>query len=311
MDVTIGGFHFSISKQANNAALEGHQLDQNALDGLLDRLAPLPGTPSPELFSEVLIEDIQTQAGSRQASTALKQHGIFIVPNFFDRELALEGGRAAFAVAQQAHAAATQGARPEGFILETSGKAGYYAMATSEKTVVNLRKGSDAGLVDIFNFDRVAPESGRVIRDALGSNTVMEQLSASSSGEWRAANLNAYVNQNVMRTRMFHVDSYGIGQVKAFLYLTDVNELADGPYCYVADSHMAGPYRDMNLALARASKIFSSTDTPIVDIAKILPILAPAGSLVVSNQSGAHRGAPQGAGHSRAIAVLNILPAQK
>lgn len=308
MKVKIGKFSISAAKEASETAIEGHQLDQDEFDRLLSRLSPLPASPPRALFQEILIEEIDSSRGALMATAALQSHGIFIVPNFLDREQALAGGRAAFAIADQARTAAKEGVQPSDFDLEESGKSDYYSMAESRRTIVNLRRGNDAGMVDIFNFDRVAHEEGDAIRKALGSEKILRLLSTANSGEWQAANLNAYVNQDVTHTRMFHVDSYGVGQVKAFLYMTDVTDLADGPYCYVAGSHQAGPYRDINLALSSASGVFSSTDTPIVDSAKILPILAPAGSLVVSNQSGSHRGVPQEPGHSRAIAVLNILP---
>lgn len=311
MDVYLGKFRVSISKIAKDAAIGDHQLTSEELDQLLARVSPLPHTPSSKLLSDVVVQDVSTSAGQVQATAALQNHGIFIVPDFLDRDLALDGGRLAFEIAGEARSAAAVASQPKGFSVETSGRAGYYEMASSGSAVVNLRQGSDAGMADIFNFDRVTAKTGTTIRSALACDSLMEILSVANGGEWRPANLNAYINQDITHTRMFHVDSYGAGQVKAFLYMTDVDSLSDGPYCYVVDSHKPGPYRDMNLALSRASSIFSSTDTPIVDTSKILPILAPAGSLVVSNQSGSHRGAPQAAGHARAIAVLNILPAKR
>lgn len=308
MKVKLGRFSVSVVKETSQPTIAGHQLAQDEFDRLVSRLSPLPAAPPQALYNEILIEEIDSPRGALRASAALQSHGIFIVPNFLDREQALAGGRAAFAIANQARVAAAEGTQPMDFDLEESGKSDYYTMAESTRAIVNLRRGNDAGMVDIFNFDRIALEEGQAIRRALGSEKIMRLLSKANSGEWRTVNLNAYVNHDVTHTRMFHVDSYGVGQVKAFLYMTDVTELADGPYCYVADSHQAGPYRDMNLALSGAHGVFSSTDTPLVDIDKILPILAPAGSLVVSNQSGSHRGVPQKLGHSRAIAVLNILP---
>jgi len=63
----------------------------------------------------------------------------------------------------------------------------------------------------------------------------------------------------------------------------------------------------MNLGITQPKGVFASTDAPAVDVEKTLPDLAPTGSLLVSAQSGSHRGVPQKLVHSRAIAVRNLL----
>lgn len=303
----LGPYRVSLSKALQDASIQGHTIESDDLDALLSRLSPVPASASPQLLEQVSVDDIASAEGTRKARAALRDHGIVIVREFVDHESALAAGRVAFALADRAQESAASGEVPRDFTLETSGAGNYYDMAESSNAVVNLRKGSDAGMVDVFNFDLVARREGQVLREALSASEVMALLNPLERGAWIPANLNVYVNRGITRTRMFHADSYGIGQVKAFLYLTDVQELADGPYCYVLDSHLPGPYRDMNLALTQARGIFSPTDVPVIDPRKALPILAPAGSLVVSNQAGAHRGVPQMPGHTRAIAVLNIV----
>ena len=114
-------------------------------------------------------------------------------------------------------------------------------------------------------------------------------------------NLNIYFNYAIKETRGFHVDSYK-NEVKAFIYLSDVRDLGDGPYTYVKGSHAAGIFRRMNMALS--SDLPNATEFPIVPFDEIIPVVATKGALVISDQSGAHRGFPQLENRERVIAVM-------
>ena len=306
MDVRIGPFLASVSRD-RSPHMSGQTVTQSELDRLLSYWAPLPKEAHPDLLSKVVVTSIASREGLRAAKDALTRHGIVIVPNFYDREDALVAGNRALAIAEEVGDGSLANGQPEGYVVEVDSPRGYYDLAGEAFATANLRLGADRGLLDIFNFDALDEGTGSRLRTALSSRHVMDLVPTPEGKAWRPWNLNVYVNRGVTHTRMFHVDSYGGGQVKAFLYLTDVNSTDDGPYSYVLDSHKAGAYRDLNLAVTRAHRVFKPTDAPLVDPAKILPVIAPAGSLVVSDQSGFHRGFPQLTGHKRAVAVLNIV----
>ena len=80
-------------------------------------------------------------------------------------------------------------------------------------------------------------------------------------------------------------------------------ELDQGPYTFVKSSHKENPYRAINGQLSKNLKI--KTETPIVNINDIYPILAKKGSLVISDQSGFHRGFPQSKKGLRRTLTIN------
>ena len=133
------------------------------------------------------------------------------------------------------------------------------------------------------------------------SEFVKEMLSDGKSVDFR--NLNFYINSNITKTRGFHADSFS-PQLKAFVYLTDCLSLDDGPYTYVRRSHTDGPYRRLNQDLC--VNLPNKTETPLLDRDRIVPVLGKKGTLVISDQSGFHRGYPQSPGHKRVISVMNL-----
>ncbi|EDM47388.1 hypothetical protein MDG893_01235 [Marinobacter algicola DG893] len=178
---------------------------------------------------------------------------------------------------------------------------GYQALSSHEKSVVQVRRGQDQGMVDIFNVDRWKQELGEVLRPYFEDPKILE-IMRSDSEQVRARNLNLYVNSNVDQTRGFHVDSYS-RQLKGFIYLEDCISLDDGPYTYVKGSHRPSAYTKLNKHVS--SVLPNLTETPSVPLENILPVLAKKGSLVISDQGGSHRGFPQSNGHNRVVAVMN------
>lgn len=177
----------------------------------------------------------------------------------------------------------------------------YQKMASYEKAVVNVRKGQDEGMIDIFNVDKWLGEVGLMLRPFFESDDLLDVLGL-GVGRAKAKNLNLYFNNSVTRTRGFHVDSYA-RQLKGFVYLSDVLSLASGPYTYVKGSHVDSAFRRINKKIS--SDLPSKTESPIVSLEDIVPVLAGKGALVISDQGGAHRGFPQTAEQRRTIAVMN------
>ena len=244
----------------------------------------------------------------KTASGRLAESGT-IVYKFLDRSSASKFGEKLLTDSQAfstefSAPSATRGTSKLGIDV-VIGNTSMTALIGDGKPVANIRKGTDAGLVDLFHADNHYPEA-LAIRSELLDSGLKELLEDVSGTKLYLKSMNAYINIDVTDTRGFHVDAFGVTQIKVFVYLTDVLELKDGPYCYVLGSHREKALQSVN---SYASTLIGLTDTDIVllDFANAYPILGPAGTLIVSDQSGAHRGFPQEVGGRRALCVFNFF----
>lgn len=159
------------------------------------------------------------------------------------------------------------------------------------KTVANIRSGEDSGMVDVFNVDLAFKEFEAYKHEILEAG-IQELISDLTGKTTVFKNLNLYLNRGVKATRGLHVDSYGVNQFKFFTYLTDVESLDFGPYCYGLGTHKMEGLREANLFLNQNLKQ-KLTNLNLVPSDKVYPILGKAGTSILSNQSGAHGGYPQ------------------
>ena len=111
-------------------------------------------------------------------------------------------------------------------------------------------------------------------------------------------------------TRTFHVDDF-VKEFKSFLYLDDVDE-SNGPFTFIRGSH-----RKYGLRLKKqilGNKDDARTTFYESDVASIMDqevkITGKAGSLVLADVRGLHRGSPQ-KGRSRAVLVNYIIGENK
>lgn len=197
----------------------------------------------------------------------------------------------------------------EDFLVNFGGKLkGYAELANANKTIVDIRGGFrswDSGMIDIFNPHYLLPEFKKLLHFI--ENLKIENLLASlHSGKWKIQNTNIYVNRGVQNTRGMHVDNYGFNSYKVFVYLTDVSNLGDGPYCYSLGSNKKdGLFEYFNRELS-LSLTGVSTDVFLFNPnSRAVPVFGTAGSIVISNQSGAHQGYPQAKNGYRIVAVFH------
>jgi hypothetical protein len=169
------------------------------------------------------------------------------------------------------------------------------AIAACPKPVFNLRHGKnagvpEAGIVDLFKPDVLIPELAPW-RKTLETGFVREVLALFRGFNYAPTSFNLYINEGVVLQRDFHIDA-DQHHIKAFVYLTDVLRLEDGPYCYVPGTHQDTHLKALN-------KMFNSAadrpvnDMSLVDASHAIACLAPAGTLILSFQSGFHRGLSQ------------------
>ena len=151
-------------------------------------------------------------------------------------------------------------------------------------------------MIDIFNVDRLLGKSGYIIRKIFFKDWLINLLHKFNK-PINPKNLNLYINHSITKTRGFHIDS-NYRSIKGFVYLSDVNSLEDGPYCYVRGTHIDTLFKKVN------NSVIGLKEAPFVNPLKIVPVLGKKGTLILSDQSGIHRGIPQKQGSVRELLVM-------
>lgn len=290
-------------------------LTKDQLEHALDAIVALISSNSGGAFkNDVPFEFDMTTAGPDLAANAIRSiqaNGIVVIRNYMNRDLASSIAERVFGFIENI--------RPEiraRRIIETDRYiipdlkdprfANYYQVSHCPKPVIYIRKGdTDDGMVDIFNVDRLH-EDWKPHLEAIKSDFVMSVVNGYSDLRYQALNTNVYYNDSITRTRGFHADSY-TPQMKAFIYLTDVACEEDGPHYYALGTHRDMAARQVNIEIGKAIGT-DGTDFPFFDKNRAVRLLGQRGTLIISLQCGAHRGAPQAVGHRRLALVQNFMP---
>ena len=277
-----------------------------ALHRLIARCAPLPRT-------RATLQDLTVPAGSdsweMDAASTLRRHGCVVLRGLIDADVARLAGRDW--TARIRGAMGTLGERPhheDGAWGAQRGSAHwltYGDLASAGKTIFHLRTGRDEGMVDVFNVDlhEDLSDHDRTIRNALLSQSVMSLIDKAFRPSLAPTNLNLYLNRDILETRGLHFDDLRF-RVKAFAYLTDVDDPSAGPYTYVPGSHRSTRHQKVTMWLNRRSgQERPLTDATLVSDDAGVRLLGPAGSIIISDQRGIHRGWPQSVGSERIAMV--------
>tara|TARA_Y100000766_G_scaffold157055_1_gene134874 strand:+ start:157 stop:450 length:294 start_codon:yes stop_codon:yes gene_type:complete len=89
---------------------------------------------------------------------------------------------------------------------------------------------------------------------------------------------------------------------KSFVYISDVNKLDDGPYCYVKGSHRRRRLWRNNSTFNKENQL-DPFEFSQLQASKAISVFAKAGDMVISSQKGAHCGHPQHPEAKRAVLV--------
>jgi len=177
-------------------------------------------------------------------------------------------------------------------------------LRTLKKTVINKRYSSrdgDDGLIDIWNIKYSLTDKSNIIINNLNNN-IKNIIENSFKVKYKFINNNIYLNNSVVKTRGIHADSDKYpSRVKYFLYLTDINDIYDGPFSYIKFSH-----KKIGLNYHRKYNIYKpltqdDNDNYIIFSPKESDIL-------IACVSGAHRGMPQKKGRKRIVLVGTFDP---
>ena len=306
MKINFLDFELNIKKKVNNIQFE----DINYLNNeTINFVKSLPEAKYIEKLNDLKC-DINKNFSLDEAKKKISNDGIFIVENFLRKE---EANFLCKTIDSQINEYLNQIDNKNFFfednniLIQKKQKKlkTYNDLASYHKTVFDLRDGQDSGMIDIFNIDKLFKKKlSNNLLDQIRSNEFLNIFLQSFSKKLSIKNINSYANCGIQSTRGFHVDTFE-KKIKIFIYLTDVLYLDDGPYTYVKGSHIDGPYRKLNNFISE--KLSNSTETPIVSVKNIYPILAPKGTLVISDQAGFHRGFPQSGNGYRRVLVLNCI----
>jgi Phytanoyl-CoA dioxygenase (PhyH) len=187
-------------------------------------------------------------------------------------------------------------------VLKSSTELSGYA-----KPVLNLRRSGktrpDGGMIDFFGFQKVIErfDDLNACHTVMRSEPIRRIIERQGRPGIGARNLSIYYNQSVTNTRVLHVDNLE-KTYKVFLYLTDVQSLAQGPYMYVPGSHRKKEHIGRTINRNRFYRNVSETDM-YLDREHAIPMLGEAGTMVISCQAGLHGGFPQEEGSLRIVMV--------
>jgi hypothetical protein len=272
---------------------------------LNDYILSLTSKEVSKRLSKVIISEFESIGATERIEHCLKKNGIVVVPNFLPVKDCEEISHA-IRIKTEPNLKSTSRTpySSKDMVVQRDNKLvrGFGAMKDHSVPVVNIRTGNDDGMIDIFNVDRLISSHLSKLHSCFAHSLFKRVLPISSGAENFEFCINAYWNRSVVQTRGFHVDSYS-SRFKGFIYLTDVLSLGDGPYTYVLESHKDVMIKKANQLLAQCGGI--STDTFVLNREKVLPIIARKGTLVISDQSGSHRGWPQRQGGERMLLVRN------
>ena len=185
---------------------------------------------------------------------------------------------------------------------------GYHNFRDANRAVINYRvkrpdgrTGSDAGMIDIFHPERLSCNLDKRIKNCLHEQLIQKLLLVSSLNRLKVKCRNLYLNQGVQDTRRFHCDGRSL-KFKSFIYISDVSELADGPYCYVKGSHRRRRLWRNNSTFNKENQL-DPFEFSQLQGTEAISLFAKAGDMVISSQKGAHCGHPQRPEAKRAVLV--------
>jgi hypothetical protein len=166
----------------------------------------------------------------------------------------------------------------------------------------NNPNGADSGMLDIFFVDSLITEISNIKKD-----DIIKILENTTGQKVIPLKMNAYLNNSVKKTRIYHIDNAQPVIYKAFIYLSDVPDISYGPYSFVKSSHSLSIYPYINLFKNLFSKKNMSTDMPFYNKNMVFSAVGKKGDLILSSQNGIHRGLPQKEGRKRVVLVLSFM----
>lgn len=249
--------------------------------------------------------------------SVLTKYGVCILTDFADNQQALNAGDeitqfyTSDKCSKPYHSKIKEHGEEQSYIWQTdyAWSDNYIEVASSPKAVINIRArdsdADDAGMVDIFSVEKLArneslPKLQQIID--ISSSDKVESLMTGISG-YAKRQYNLYINHAITRTRGPHIDNNS-APYKLFVYLTDVTEEHQGPYCYLPASHQNRKWMSFE-RLRNAVMNLPSTEVSSIERADLLKLYGKAGTAIITSQSGIHCGWPQTEQGKRVLLISN------
>ena len=163
--------------------------------------------------------------------------------------------------------------------------------------------GNDKNMTEIFSIDKLVDIPKEKI-----SGYILETMKSIGFSSAKIE-YSCYINKDVQNTRGFHRDidlpeKTSKRLYKMFVYLTDVPDYSYGPHSYIIGSHTMKNCNEM------ANHLVGNYTDPSEYDANIKPhvFTGKAGTMIMTCQSGLHRGLPQIDKKERIILVCKIRP---
>lgn len=160
----------------------------------------------------------------------------------------------------------------------------------------------DEGVRRIYHVERLMPE----LKDFRNDPSLLRIFTqACGRPHYSGVLVFQHNTRSNANTRYYHVDWFA-RQFKAFVYLDDVDE-GNGPFTYLRGTHRSWFLRLKKQLLGNAEgspTSFSESDLKPV-LAREVQVCGPAGTLILADVRGFHRGAPQ-VDRSRSVLVNYI-----
>ncbi len=161
--------------------------------------------------------------------------------------------------------------------------------------------GQDPNMIDVFGLENDAKFKKKFTRLV---NDVQSFCQSNSERVGPVQNINIYFTRSANDPRCLHSDSIS-NQYKAFIYLTDVSSLENGPYCFVKKSHKASFRRILSFLMnfLIRSNLY---DRWFLGARSKYALLGTPGDLILSDQAGAHGAHPQSNNGCRILVMFNF-----
>jgi hypothetical protein len=227
--------------------------------------------------------ELELDARQQKALADLRRDGYAVVENYWSRENALE-------LRDRLEAHLTEG-------KDKDFDEGAWLRVWDDRSY-------DQGVRRIYHVERLIPE----LRDFRFDPFVLDIVHAYYGTQYHSNALvfqhNTATNED---TRYYHVDAF-VREFKSFMYLDDVDE-GNGPFTYLRGTQRKHFTRLKKQVLGNDEGVSPTTFYP-EDIRSVLDrevqINGPAGTLILTDVRGLHRGSPQ-VDRSRSVLVNYIL----
>jgi len=137
-------------------------------------------------------------------------------------------------------------------------------------------------MINISHPERLSPNLDKRIKNCLHEQLIQRLLLVSSLNRLQVKRRNLYLNQGVQDTRGFHCDGRSL-KFKSFVYISDVNKLYDGPYCYVKGSHRCRRLWRNNSTFNKQNQLYPFEFSQL-QASEAISVFAKAGDMVISSQ---------------------------